>query len=467
MRYEVPYLSETRRFSLLIIVLIGTLLGPLDSAVNIAFPDITSSFGLELKAIRWVVIAYLATYASLMLVFGRVGDLIGHNRVFIAGLVVCILGFGICSIATSYNWLLVFRVLQGIGTALVLSCGPALATSLYSERWRPRVLGAYAMMFGLGGALGPSLGGWLVEHWGWQAVFWFRLPIALIALLLSLVLRMPMPERDHGSFDLGGAVLLAMTTALLLATITQLDRASENLTLVTLLFAFTVSAVAFFIVRSVRSSNPIIDLRTFSEFSFTWMNIATIAVNLAGFATMLFVPYFLVRVSELTLSESGLIMAVGPVGMMIASKSAGHVLPHVGAQRLAIVAGFLVASGLLWMSYWGASTGSIILCAALLLHGIGLGLFQVAALDFIASALPVSQRGVAGSLALVMRTIGVVISASVLTIAFAHFQTVFAPGGADGFVSAFQQVFWYAAVGLAGFVAASLLRMVRWRRRNS
>ena len=439
--YEVPYLSETRRFSLLIIVLIGTLLGPLDSAVNIAFPDITSSFGLELKAIRWVVIAYVATYASLMLVFGRVGDLIGHNRVFTAGLAVCILGFGICSIATSYNWLLVSRVLQGIGTALVLSCGPALATSLYSERWRPRVLGAYAMMFGLGSALGPSLGGWLVEHWGWQAVFWFRLPIVLIALLLSLMLRMPVPERDQGNFDLGGALLLAMTTALLLATISQLDRMNENVTLVTLFFAFTASAVVIFIVRSVRSSNPIIDLGAFSEFSFTWMNIATIVVNLAGFATMLFVPYFLVRVTDLTLSESGLIMAVGPVGMMIASQSAGHALPHIGAQRLAIMAGFLVASGLLWMSHWEASIESIVLCAALLLHGIGLGLFQVAALDFIASTLPKSQRGVAGSLALVMRTIGVVIAASVLTIVFAHLQTAFAPGDADGFVSAFQQVF--------------------------
>ena len=277
---------------------------------------------------------------------------------------------------------------------------------------------------------------------------------------------MPMPERDQGNFDFGGALLLAMTTALLLATITQLDRVSENFALVTMLFAFTVSAVVIFIVRSVRSSNPIIDLGVFSEFSFAWINVATIAVNLAGFASMLFVPYFLVRVSELTLSESGLIMAVGPVGMMIASKSAGHALPHVGAQRLAIVAGFSVASGLLWMSHWGPSTGSIALCAALLLHGIGLGLFQVAALDFIASALPISQRGVAGSLALVMRTIGVVISASVLTIAFAHFQMVSAAGGADGFVSAFQQVFWFAAVGLAGFLAASLLRTTLWRRRN-
>ena len=106
-------LSDIRRLTLLSVILIGTLLGPLDSAVNIAFPDITASFGIELASIRWVVIAYVATYASLMLVFGRIGDLIGHNRVFAAGLFICILGFGSCSLASSYSWLLVARILRG------------------------------------------------------------------------------------------------------------------------------------------------------------------------------------------------------------------------------------------------------------------------------------------------------------------------------------------------------------------
>ena len=176
-------LPPWRRHALLAVILLGTLLGPLDAAVNIAFPDITASFAIELKAIRWVVIAYVATYASLMLIFGRIGDLFGHARVFGGGLVVCSIGFAICSAANDYTWLLIARVLQGIGTAMVLSCGPALATNLYGEHMRPRVLGAYAMAFGLGGAVGPSLGGLLVDLWGWPAVFWFRLPLAVMALI--------------------------------------------------------------------------------------------------------------------------------------------------------------------------------------------------------------------------------------------------------------------------------------------
>ena len=191
-------------------------------------------------------------------------------------------------------------------------------------------------------------------------------------------------------------------------------------------------------------------------------------VNFTGFATMLFVPYFLVRITGLPVAESGVIMAVGPIGMMIASNFAGQAVVHVGAKRLAILAGLLVATGLWWISYWEASTGPAVLCAALLLHGTGLGLFQVAALEFVASSLPVSQRGVAGSLALVMRTIGVVVAASVLTLAFAHVQGETAIAQHDGgFIAAFQTVFRYASAGLALYLAISLLRAELWLSRTS
>lgn len=457
-------LSEFRRGASLMVIMIGTLLGPLDSAVNIAFPDITASFGIELKAIRWVVIAYVATYASLMLIFGRIGDLFGHRHVFVAGLIVCIAGFAICSGATSYDWLLAARVLQGLGTAMVLSCGPALATNLFSEQQRPRILGIYAMMFGLGGAVGPSLGGWLVDHWGWPAVFWFRLPLAVLALLLMLVLRMPTPMRDHGTLDLKDSLLLATTTALILLTVTQLDQAAAYPVLVAALCAITVLVTATFLNITRRSANPILEPGLFASFAFTWINVATVVVNFTGFATMLFVPYFLVRASGLSASESGLIMAVGPLAMMAAANLGGRAVGWMGPSRLAFAGAISVALGLGWIGTWDASTERVLLCVALAVHGFGLGLFQVAGLEFVASSLPKSKRGVAGSLVLVMRTIGVVIAASSLTIMFAHFEGAPNPlVGGDRFVIAFQAVFQFAAVGLAAFVAISLLRTSLWR----
>lgn len=458
-------LSKVRRSTLMIAILMGTLLGPLDSAVNIAFPDITASFGIELKAIRWLVIAYVTTYASLMLIFGRIGDLFGHKRVFTVGLVVCVVGFVICGSASSYNWLLAARILQGIGTAMVLSCGPALVTSLFSDQHRPRVLGLYAMMFGLGGAIGPSLGGWLVDLWGWPAVFWFRLPLALLALLMMLVLRMPPPVRDPGIFDLKESLWLAVTTALLLLTVTQLDQAATSPVFVFVLCALTMWVTGTFINISKRSSNPILVPSLFSSFSFTWINVATVVVNLTGFATMLFVPYFLVQASGKSLSESGLIMAVGPLAMMTAAHLGGRAVAHLGASRLALAGAILVALGLGGVGTWNETTERTLLCVALLVHGFGLGLFQVASFELVAFSLPKSKRGVAGSMVLVMRTIGVVIAASGLTLTFAHFEGSASPTvSGDPFVFAFQTVFQFAAVGLATFVMISLLRTSLWLR---
>src|SRR3982751_3792936 len=168
----------------LLLLGLGISVVPLDTAVNIAFPDITGSFGLPIPMIQWVVICYVLTHARLMLAFGRVGDIWGHARVFRAGLAWNIAAFLLCAAAPSFGALLFFRVLQGIGAGLIISCAPALVTSLYPETRRSHALGVFTLMFAIGSASGPLIGGALVEHWGWPAVFWFRAPIALTGLLL-------------------------------------------------------------------------------------------------------------------------------------------------------------------------------------------------------------------------------------------------------------------------------------------
>src|SRR6201993_5214901 len=189
----------------------GTSVVPLDSAVNIAFPDITASFDLPIPQIQWVVICYVLTHASLMLAFGRVGDIFGHARVFRAGLLWNGAAFLCCAAAPSFGWLLFCRFLQGIGAALILSCAPAMVTGLFSEDRRARALAAFTMMFALGSAAGPLFGGMLVDRWGWPGVFWFRAPIALTALAVLTGGGLPAPTRSgpRERVDLTGAALLA------------------------------------------------------------------------------------------------------------------------------------------------------------------------------------------------------------------------------------------------------------------
>src|SRR5262245_15710384 len=155
----------------LAVVLLGALVAPLDAAVNVAFPAITAAFELDLPDIRWLVILYVLAYGSLMVVGGRLGDLYGYRRVFGIGLAVVAASFIACSLAPAYQILLAARVGQGVGVALVLGCGPALALSQFAETERTLVLGQYTSMLACGGAIGVLAGGALTGAYGWQAVF--------------------------------------------------------------------------------------------------------------------------------------------------------------------------------------------------------------------------------------------------------------------------------------------------------
>src|SRR6267378_2608978 len=235
----------------------GTSVVPLDSAVNVAFPDITASFGLPIQMIQWVVICYVLTHASLLLAFGRVGDIFGHARVFRAGLLWNGAAFLCCAAAPSFSWLLFCRFLQGIGAALILSCAPALVTSLFPEDRRSTALAVFTTMHALGSAGGPLLGGVLVDLWGWPAVFWFRAPIALTALAFLEGLP-PAPRRGaREPVDVFGAVLLALAISTALLSLNQLQQPERQIFLLIVLLGIAVSAALGFILRERGSPHRI------------------------------------------------------------------------------------------------------------------------------------------------------------------------------------------------------------------
>src|SRR6202008_1035044 len=167
---------------------------------------------------QWVVICYVLTYASLLLVLGRIGDTIGHALVFRIGLVCSTVALLLVSCSPSYGAMLVFRCLQGVGAALVLSCGAALVISLYGEDRRSQALGIYTMMLSVGLMLGPLLGGALTAAWDWPAVFWFRVPIAVAALLMLRGMPASPQRQATDRFDiLGGTTLVLGLVTMLLA----------------------------------------------------------------------------------------------------------------------------------------------------------------------------------------------------------------------------------------------------------
>ena len=264
---------------------LGTATAQLDTSVNIAFPAITRGFGLAIGDIQWVVICYVLTYASLLLALGRIGDTIGHTVVYRAGLICSAVALLLVSCAPSYGAMLAFRCLQGVGAALVMSCGAAMVTSLYGEARRSRALGIYTMMMALGWMLGPLLGGTLTAIWDWPAVFWFRIPIAIAALLLLRGMPVSPPRQASDRFDIPGSIALALGLVTMLMAINRVRELSA-----VWLGLLSVLAFAGFAFRQSRAERPIIAMDVLKLPGFALLNLVSVLANLAAFSVWLLVP---------------------------------------------------------------------------------------------------------------------------------------------------------------------------------
>jgi MFS family permease len=439
-----PNLLHARPWQVAMIGL-GTAAAQLDTSVNIAFPAITQAFDLPISGIQWVVISYVLTYASLLLALGRIGDTVGHALVFRIGLAWSTVALLLVGWSPSFGTMLLFRVLQGIGAALVLSCGVALVTSLYGEARRSHALGIYTMMLAVGLMLGPLLGGALTSAWGWPAVFWFRVPIAVAALLFLRGMPASPPRRADDHFDVPGGIALVLGLVTMLFALNRLRELSA------IGFAL-LSALAFtaFIIRERRAARPIIAVEVLKQPGFALLNLVSVLVNLAAFSVWLLVAYFLARVPIYSLTESGAILATAAAGAALAAPIGGRLAGRgMSTRRLAIAGATASGIGLLMLGAWTEQTPTWLRIAALAVQGIGLGLFQLGYSDIVTAALPLRDRGVAGSLVLLTRTLGTVTAASVVFLVFEIINAKY------GFLEGFQKTFQSAA--LLAFAAAAAL----------
>ena len=359
---------------------------PFDSAVNVAFPAIIRAFALPIPAIQWVVIAYTLTYAALMLVFGRLGDMLGHRRVFLLGTGCSAAAFLGCAAAPSLPWLLVARVAQGVGAALALSCGPALATGLYPELQRAGSLACTQWFSASGSAAGSLLAGVLVQRFGWQSVFWFRAPLSLAAFMLAWGLPVALPTGPRERFDAIGAATAGPGDRRVIARAqSACSRAACAAPFLVLFVAGGESA------SSCGNAAPRFRSSIWA-ISATWisalLNAGNVMVSLAGFSVPLLVPFFLDRVAGLAAPQVGAMLAVSSLGTALAAPAAGgwrDASPR-GAWRWRAQA--RPALGQVLIGTAGRGAGPAGLRRLDVLARRGLGLFQVAYFEIATATLP-------------------------------------------------------------------------------
>ena len=441
--------ASRARFGL-VVVCLGSLLGPFDSAVNVAFPAITQIFGIALADIQWIIIAFVVAQSSLTLVFGKLGDLYGHRRIFQLGLACCAVAHLLCGWAPTYSALVAARVGQGVAVGLTMACAPALATLLFAPEEKRRILALYVMLIGIGAAFGPILGGALVAWLGWPGVFWFRVPLALLALVLSIGL--PEPELDRPlrpKLDGLGAALLVLSLTALTGLMNALRHPDANVAIVLALLAGWLLATWGFIRHERAFPEPILNLAHFRNRTFAWVQFAAVAIHFATFSILLLLPYRLAELADATPTMLGATLALFPVGSVIGGMIGGWLAPS-NAIRGFIQAGLIVtAAGLLLTAYILIGTDIGTIGFGLVVSGVGLGLFQLGYMELTTSILPPAERGVAGSLVNVTRLVGYVIGAATITWLY---ETLHAVGAnPEAFAQSFA-VLGAALLLLAGFV---------------
>jgi EmrB/QacA subfamily drug resistance transporter len=451
----------------------GASLAPLDTAVNIAFPAITQAFALPVATIQWIVICYILSYGSLLLNCGRWADIRGHRRVFLSGVAISALALACCALAPAYHWLLLFRVIQGIGSALVLATGPALITLTFPPDQRSRAVAIYNLTFALAFALGPLIGGLIIERWGWPAVFWFRLPLALIALALGARwLQDTTRPADRQDFDGIGAATLTLTIVCTLLSIHQAGSHGVSLILLSGVGGAAVS-LYLFVQRQRTGRQPLIDPGLFRRRDFVAANLAHALAQLAGFTVLLLCPYYLVAVFEQDVTWAGFVLSLSPLGMMLAAPVSGRLLTGYRADQVCRAGAGVLCIGLLIIALWSRQSPLALIACGLLIQGFGLGLFQTASMDLVMATLPRDSQGVAGALVMLMRTLGAVSGASLGLLLFAallagesgHSITAndaFAGASGAMFIMAFQSTFQVAAM-----VSALAWLLLWWGRRSA
>ena len=456
----------TRPYLGLAIVGLGASLAPLDIAVNVALPAITAHFQLALRDVQWLVICYVLVYGSLMLVCGKLGDLFGHRLIFRIGLVISAIGCAACAMAPDWPLFLWARAGQGVGTALALSCTPALATSLFPENARTRAIAGFGMAMSLAAAVGPFLGGILVELWGWPAVYWVRVPIALVTLALSGLLPAP-PKLARGPdarpFDaVGGLLVVACMSTLLLSLVLSQRREAPG-PWVAALFAVALILLFTYVLRASRMPEPIIRPQLFADPGFAVPNVMNVLANLAGFSILLLTPYYLVNVLKLSALSTGLVLALAFAGSLTGAPVSAWLVARIGQRPTAFVGVAVVGLGLLPLAFAGPMTPVAVVAVLLVVEGIGQGLLTVSYIDIVTATLPVRDRGVAGSLSQLTRTLGIVSGASVLT----ALQASGAAGltGVEGVLAGYRHAFLVAGGGLLLVLVLSLALPRAWSRR--
>jgi EmrB/QacA subfamily drug resistance transporter len=388
-------------------VLMATVLGSsmvlLDSTVvNVALPTIGRELGASLGGLQWTVTAYILTLAALILLGGSLGDRVGRRKIFLAGVVWFALASALCGLAPDIGVLIGARVLQGIGGALLTPGSLAIIQATFTADDRPRAVGAWSGLGGVAAAVGPVLGGWLVQAAGWRWVFLLNLPLA--AAVIAVTVRHVPETRDssvRGGFDVAGAVLAVLALAGITYALIEAPERSSRAGVVAAALVGVAAAVGFILIehrrtRSPERVSPMLPLDVFASRQFTVINIVTFLVY-GAFGGLLFLLVLQLQVvSGFSPLEAGSALLPVTVLMLALSARSGSLAQRFGPRWPMTIGITGLAVGMLLMTRIGLHASYLAdVLPAVVVYGLGLCLTVAPLTATVLASADVRHAGVA------------------------------------------------------------------------
>jgi EmrB/QacA subfamily drug resistance transporter len=386
-------------------VLFATVLGSAMAAIDatvvgIALPAIGREFGASLADLQWVVTAYTLTLAGLLLVAGALGDRYGRKRVFQIGVIWFAIASGLCGLAPNAPVLIGARALQGVGAALLTPGSLAIIEASFHPDDRGKAIGAWSGFGGVGIAIGPFLGGWLIQAASWRLIFAINLPIAALVVLVT---GRHVPESrdlaETGRVDISGGVLvtlglIGLTYGLIDGPAGGWDRPAPLASVV----AGVILLVAF-VLRERRARTPVLPLSLFSSLQFTSANIVTFAVYAALGGALFLLPIQLIQVSGYTALEAGISLLPVTVIMLLLSSRSGALAAKIGPRLQMTVGPLVIAAGLALFARIGHSGDYLTeVLPAVLVFGFGLAINVAPLTSTVLAAAPAENAGAASAI---------------------------------------------------------------------
>ena len=431
--------------------------------VNVALPSIQDALGFSQENLQWVVSAYTLTFGGFLLLGGRMADLLGRRRVFIAGLILFSAASLACGLAQTDTFLIAARTIQGVGAAVISPAALSILMTTFEEgAERNKALGIWGAIAGIGGAAGVLLGGVLTDSLGWEWIFFINVPVGILVILL--IPRFVAESRSEGmtrSFDVAGAVSATAGLALLVYALVNTDKAGWGSGETIGLLAGAAALIIAFVVIEMRAKSPLLPLSIFRLRNLTGANIVGLLLGAAIFSMFFFLSLYMQQVLGYSALRTGFAYLLVAIVIIIAAGASQALVTRFGAKVILAIGMALLTLGLIWFTMIDVR-GSYVtdLVPGFLLSGVGLGFAFVPVSIAALQGVREHEAGIASGLINTSQQIGGALGIAILaTVATTHTDSLMrdAAGNQSELPAALTEGFQYAFAVGAGMALIGLI----------